>query len=60
MAHNPPRTRLIVDAEKGGCKVLVGLGMLVKQGVTGIKYRTGIDVDAGVTRRTVQSLFSAA
>jgi shikimate dehydrogenase len=57
---NPPRTRFIVDAEKRGCKVLDGLGMLVNQGVIGIKYWTGIDVDAGVMRRTIQALFPAA
>jgi shikimate dehydrogenase len=57
---NPPRTRLIVEAEKRGCKVLDGLGMLVNQGVIGIKYWTGIDVDVGVMRRTIQSLLTAA
>lgn len=57
---NPPRTRLVRDAEKRGCKVLDGLGMLVNQGVIGIRYWTGIDVDAGVMRRTIQSLFPAA
>jgi shikimate dehydrogenase len=56
---NPPRTRLVRDAEKRGCKVLDGLGMLVNQGVIGIRYWTGIDVDAGVMRRTIQSLFPA-
>jgi shikimate dehydrogenase len=57
---NPPRTRLIVDAEQRGCRVLDGLGMLVNQGVIGIKYWTGVDVDAGVMRRTIQGLFGAA
>ena len=42
---NPPRTRLIRDAEARGCKVLDGLGMLVNQGVIGIKYWTGVDPD---------------
>ena len=37
----PPRTRLIREAEKRGCKVLDGLGMLVNQGVIGVKYWTG-------------------
>ena len=55
---NPPRTRLIVDAEQRGCRVLDGLGMLVNQGVIGIKYWTGIDVDADVMRRTIQALFA--
>ena len=53
MIPNPPRTRLIREAEKRGCKVLDGLGMLVNQGVIGVKYWTGVDVDAAVMRRTL-------
>jgi shikimate dehydrogenase len=56
---NPPRTRLVRDAERRGCKVLDGLGMLVNQGVIGIKYWTGGDVDPGVMRRKLQDLFGA-
>ncbi len=47
---NPPRTLLIQSAEARGCKTLDGLGMLVNQGVIGVKYWTGVDVDAGVMR----------
>ena len=54
---NPPRTRLIVDAEQHGCQVIDGLGMLVNQGVIGIKYWTGMDVDAAVMRNTIADLF---
>jgi shikimate dehydrogenase len=54
---NPPQTRLIVDARERGCQVLDGLGMLVNQGVIGIKYWTGLDVDAAVMRDTVESIF---
>jgi shikimate dehydrogenase len=57
---NPPRTGLIADAEARGCTVLDGLGMLVNQGVIGIKYWTGIDADPGVMRKTVEDLFRAA
>jgi shikimate dehydrogenase len=57
---NPPRTHLIADAQARGCAVLDGLGMLVNQGVIGIKYWTGVDVDADVMRRTVEGLFRAA
>jgi len=54
---NPPRTLLIREAEARGCRVIDGLGMLVNQGVIGIKYWTGVDVDAGVMRRTVEEIF---
>lgn len=54
---NPPRSPLIRDAEARGCRTLDGLGMVVNQGVIGIKYWTGLDVDAGVMRRTLEQLF---
>lgn len=56
---NPPRSPLIRDAEARGCKVLDGLGMVVNQGVIGIKYWTGLDVDAAVMRRKLEELFRA-
>ena len=54
---NPPRTRLIRDAEVRGCRVIDGLGMLVNQGVIGVKYWTGVDVDPLVMRKKLQELF---
>lgn len=54
---NPPRTRLIRDAADRGCPVLDGLGMLVNQGVLGIRYWTGIDPDPTVMRRTLEEVF---
>jgi shikimate dehydrogenase len=39
--------------------VIDGLGMLVNQGVIGIKYWTGWDVDPGVMRRKLEELFGA-
>ncbi len=47
---NPPRTLLIRSAEARGCRTLDGLGMLVNQGVIGVKYWTGVDVDPAVMR----------
>ncbi len=55
---NPPRSRLIRDAEARGCVVLDGLGMLVNQGVIGIRLWTGIDVDPSVMRRPLQEIFA--
>jgi shikimate dehydrogenase len=56
---NPPRTRLVRDAEAKGCKVIDGLGMLVNQGVIGIKYWTGIDPDPSVMRKALEDVFGA-
>jgi shikimate dehydrogenase len=54
---NPPRTRLVRDAEARGCKVIDGLGMLVNQGVIGIRHWTGVDADAGVMRAALEEVF---
>ncbi len=54
---NPARTHLIRDAEARGCKAVDGLGMLINQGVIGIKYWTGVDVDPAVMRRKLEELF---
>ena len=52
---NPPRTRLIRDAEARGCTVLDGLGMLVNQGVIAIRHWTGVDPDPAVMRRALEA-----
>jgi shikimate dehydrogenase len=54
---NPPRTRLVRDAEARGCKVIDGLAMLVNQGVIGIKHWTGIDPDPSVMRKALEDVF---
>jgi shikimate dehydrogenase len=54
---NPPRTRLIRDAEARGCIVLDGLGMLVNQGVISIRHWTGVDPDPAVMRAKVEEIF---
>lgn len=51
---NPPRTRLIREAEARGCRTLDGLGMLVNQGAAGIQYWTGIEPDVAVMRRALE------
>ncbi len=47
---NPPNTLLLSDAKAKGCQVIDGLGMIVNQGILGVKYWTGITADAGVMR----------
>ena len=56
---NPPRTRLVRDADARGCTVIDGRGMLVYQGVIGIKYWTGVDVEPAGMRKTLEGLFGA-
>lgn len=51
---NPPLTRLLRDAQSRGCRILDGLGMIVNQGVIGVKYWTGTDPDPAVMRRAVE------
>ncbi len=34
-----------------------GLGMLINQGVIGVKYWTGIDADPAVMRRKLEEIF---
>jgi len=56
---NPPRTALIRDAEERGCVTLDGLGMLVGQGVIGVRLWTGVDPDPTVMRATLERIFTA-
>jgi shikimate dehydrogenase len=56
---NPPRTRLIRDAEARGATVLDSLGMRVQQGVAGIRHWTGVDADPAVMRRTLAAILGA-
>ncbi len=55
---NPPSTNLVRDARARGCKVIDGLGMLVNQGVIGIKHWTGVDPDPAVMRAALEKVFS--
>jgi len=54
---NPPRTRLVRDAEARGCRVIDGLGMLVGQGRLGIQYWTGLMPDEAPMRAALEEVF---
>jgi shikimate dehydrogenase len=51
---NPPSTHLLQDASARGCRTIDGLGMLVNQGVLGIRLWTGIDADRAVMLETLR------
>ncbi len=54
---NPPTTWLIRGAAERGCRVIDGLGMLVAQGVIGVKYWTGIEPNPAVMRQALEKIF---
>jgi shikimate dehydrogenase len=54
---NPPRTLFVRESEARGLRVLDGLGMLVNQGVVSIRHWFGVDVEPGVMRKKVETLF---
>jgi len=56
---NPPRTAFLTSAAARGCTTIDGLGMLVNQGVIGIKLWTGVDVDPRVMRDELTEIFGA-
>ena len=56
---NPPRTRLIRDATERGCVTLDGLGMLVNQGVIGIRLWSGLEPRPEVMRRALELVFDS-
>jgi shikimate dehydrogenase len=56
---NPPKTRLIRAAAEKGCRTIDGLGMLVNQGVIGIRLWTGRDPDPRVMRSALETVFGA-
>ncbi|MFM7100004.1 MAG: shikimate dehydrogenase [Verrucomicrobiota bacterium] len=55
VVFSPVQTRFLAEAAARGCRPLDGLGMLVNQGVLGVRYWTGIDPDAEVMRQALAS-----
>ena len=53
---NPPNTHLLQEAAKRGAVTIDGVGMLVQQGVIGIKYWTGIDADQSAMRSALEAV----
>ena len=56
---NPPRTALLKAARARGATTLDGLGMLVNQGVIGIRLWTGREPDPNVMRAALEAIFGA-
>jgi len=56
---DPPDTRFLRDAKAQGATTIDGLGMLINQGVIGVKFWAGIDADPGAMRRKLEEIFGA-
>lgn len=54
LVYNPPRTKLLEDAERFGCRALSGLGMLVNQGAEQIRIWTGKEPPRALMRIAVE------
>lgn len=54
---NPPHTAFLAAAEARGARTLDGLGMLVNQGVIGIRLWTGREPDPAVMRGALEAIF---
>lgn len=46
VVYNPPITKMLKEAEKAGCKILPGSGMLLWQGAEGFRLFTGQEMPA--------------
>jgi shikimate dehydrogenase len=55
---NPPRTAFLRDAEARGFATLDGLGMLVNQGVIGIRLWSGKEANPATMRKALEDVFT--
>nr|MDO8084881.1 shikimate dehydrogenase [Candidatus Sigynarchaeum springense] len=51
VVYNPLETRLVKDAKAAGCKVILGIDMLVYQGALALEWWTGKEAPVDVMRR---------
>lgn len=53
--YNPPKTRFLIEAEKAGCRVVNGLGMLFYQGLYAYEIWTGVKLTEEKIREMYRS-----
>lgn len=58
LVYNVGDTRLIKIAEKQGCRIVGGVGMLAYQGARAFKLWTGREAPIGVMRRILENMFN--
>jgi len=60
VVFSPPDTRFLEEARSRGCTTIDGLGMLVNQGVIGVRHWTGVDPDVPVMRAALAEALGVA
>lgn len=58
ITYNPPKTRLLRDAEAAGCAVMNGVGMSINQGIRGFALITGEPEPTAVMSRVVEEIMA--
>lgn len=53
LTYNPSKTRLLLDAEDVGCKIMNGIGMAINQGIKGFTLLTGQPEPTEIMRDTM-------
>jgi shikimate 5-dehydrogenase len=51
--YNPLMTKLLLDAEKQGCKILSGLDMFVHQGAEQLRLWTGMEPPRALMKKVI-------
>ena len=54
MVYNPQETQLYIEAQKHGCAVKTGLGMLVHQGAKALEIWTGKEVNSQLMQKVAE------
>ena len=59
IVYNPPRTRLLAEAEKAGARIVGGMEMLVWQGALAFEIWTGKQAPTEIMRKCAQHLLKS-
>lgn len=58
LIYNPLKTRLLLDAEQAGCRIMNGIDMAIIQGIKGFALMTGLPEPAAIMRKAMYKLIA--
>ena len=58
ITYNPLKTRLLLDAEEAGCKIMNGIGMVINQGIKGFALMTGMPEPTEIMRAAMYDIIA--